>query len=169
MKTPKLNVKLGQSAYCAYLYADGHLVIIHEENHPKAGSVQWAEIYERIPANCNFKGRLVFHSPKHDRKLAECINARQITAKEASIDAGSDNTKRKGIAVGSFCIDYHDGTGLWWSTMPDLLSFGVTYQPDVTEAFTEFDDPDKRYHWGNTRINAIHRLPKIEESAQVAA
>lgn len=168
-KSPSLKIKLGPTAHCAYLYEDGHAIVTHEERHPKAGAVEWAEVYEKVPVQCNFKGRIVFHYPKHDRLFREAIDAYSLTVREASVERGSENSKRKDIAIGHLEIDYSDGSWLRWTLMPDLISSGITYQPENTEKFSDFDDRDNTYCWGHVRINAIHRLPKAEPQLEVVA
>lgn len=159
----KFNSK---TAYCGYIYADGHAVLLHQESHPKAGEVQWAEIWEKLPVRCDFVGRIVFHNPRHDMRLALAVNAERIRATEPSIDHGSENTKRHNLRVASFEIDVKDGSYLHWTMLPDLISSGITYQPECVETFASLDG---KYHWGSTRIDVTHRLPKSEVPTQAEA
>jgi hypothetical protein len=158
-----MKIKINKSAHCGYLYADGHCVIIHQERHPKGGDIQWAEIFERVDVSCSFKGRIVFHYPNRDLRLKLACNAHTIRSSAPSVDNGSDNTRKQGLEVCSFTIEFKDGTELYWVRLPNLLSDGLTYQPDNTETF----DPEwnvSKFHWGHVRINKVWR---VENAAPV--
>ena len=155
-----MKIKVAKTAYCGYIYADGHVVILHRERHPKAGEVEWVEIFEKIDTHCAFEGRIVFHNLGYERKFRLACEAYTLRATVPSVSNGSDNTKKLGIAVGNFAIEFKDGADLLWSTMPGVLSDGITYQPDVNEAFNP--EWDNWTIWGRSRVGKIHRLSKAE-------
>jgi hypothetical protein len=159
-----MKIKIAKTAYVAYLYADRHLLILHREAHSKAGEVEWAEVWECIDADCGFKGRIVFHAPYQDRRLALACQAKRVGCGFPSLDKGSENTKRHGIPVGYFLLDFADGSNLYWNYLPDLISDGLTYQPDTVEEF----NPEAA-HWGRVRIARIYGLPKPLESQKECA
>src|SRR5215831_4050565 len=110
-----MKFKLAKTAYCAYLHSDGHAVIIHQERHPKAGSIQWAEIIEKIDAKCRFTGRIVFHNPYRDHRFRLCLNgASEIRASLPCHENGSDRTREMGLTICSFTIEFKDGSELYW-------------------------------------------------------
>lgn len=161
----KFQIK--KTAYVAYLYADGHAVIVHREKHDKAGDVEWAEIIQKVDIHCAFEGRIVFHEPKRDQRFALALSAYEVAASEPSTENGSENTRKHGMRIGSFTIRWKDSSELYWVRNPDMISDGLTYQPEVKEAFDpEWNESWSR--WGSSRIAVIHRLPK-PETAQVAA
>ena len=47
--------------HCAYLFADGHAVLVYEKHDRQAGDIRWAEVVEKFGPECRFKGRIVFH------------------------------------------------------------------------------------------------------------
>lgn len=157
--------KVSKTAHCGYIYSDGHVVILHKQRHPKAGEVAWVEIIERIDALCRFDGRIVFHDAGRDVRFQMAVNAVELRASLPSVENGSDNTRKRGLRLCSFTIGFKDGTELYWNRMPDLISDGLTHQPEHAEVF----DPNwgqSEYFWGDTRINKIHRMPaKIEVAA----
>lgn len=165
MKKTCTTVKLPKTAKCAYLYADGHAVIIHQEHHPKAGEVEWVEIYEKLDISCGFEGRLVLHHPSYDKRVELILNAYRVCASEPSVNNGSENTKRRDIRVGSISIEFKDGKSLHWSTIPDLLSDGITYQPKCIEPL----NVDDCLFWCGKRVAKLHRVERDEQPEAVAA
>lgn len=162
-----MKIKLAKTASHAYLFADGHAVVIHKEDHAKAGEVEWAEIFEKLDIHCAFSGRIVFHHLKYDGRFALVCNAYCVRCSEPSVEHGSENTKRHNIRCHHFEIEYKDGRqNLSWTLMPDLISDGLTYQPNENEVFADIAD---KYHWCNARISQVHRIPKAEPVAEPVA
>lgn len=161
-----MKPKLLKTAHCGYIYADGHAVILHESKHPQAGTVQWVEIFEKLDTHCNFEGRIVFHHPHYDRKLRLALEAYALRVSKPSLENGSENTRHLGLRIGTFTVEFKDGAHLWWNLMPDVLSDGLTYQPDHFEAF----NPEwvaGCSHWWDKRIHTIHR--RVTEPLAAAA
>ena len=50
-----------QKLHCAYLFADGHAVLVYEKHDRQAGDIRWAEVVEKFGPECRFTGRIVFH------------------------------------------------------------------------------------------------------------
>ena len=158
--------KLPKTAHCAYIYEDGHAVVIHQQRHDKAGDVEWAVVYEKLDIHCQFTGRIVFHHLRYDRLFQEAANAYSLRASTPSVESGSENTKRMGIRVGNLTVESKDGKSLYWTLMPDLISNGITYQPECKESFSDLEG---KYFFGSTRIAEMHRLPAEQTAEQVAA
>jgi hypothetical protein len=137
---------------CAYLYADGHSVMVYEKNDRDVGRVQFVEIHERwTDGACSFKGRLIFG--RYDSAMMDlCKKAISIQAHEPSVDGGSDNTKRLGIAYGYLTIYISNDKALHFCEMPNLISGSYTYQPNTAESCPSPSES----HWGNYRIAKFH-------------
>lgn len=137
---------------CAYLYADGHAILIYEKQDRDAGRIEFAEVHERFTdAKILFQGRLVFNRFHAEGLLRLAKLADEICATRAKIESGSDRTKELGIAVGS--LRFHIGGDVSFHSMPDILSDGWTYQPDMLE---HFDEGLSR--WGHSPVARIHRV-----------
>jgi hypothetical protein len=117
-----IKIKIAKTAYVGYLYADGHAVVLHREHHSKAGEVEWAEIWEKLDTECAFEGRIVFHDVTRDLRFKLACEAHRIYANAPSLTHGSENTKRKGISVAAFTIEFKDGTELDWVRTPLFLA-----------------------------------------------
>jgi hypothetical protein len=142
---------------CAYLYADGHAVLLYEKTDRDAGTVEFAEIHEKwTDARLDFKGRLCFSRYESAGFMRLAKMAKLIQAKEPSTDRGSENTRKLGIPVGSlefnFDRNYYGGDCAHFKSMPSVLSAGYTYQPEIDDKF----DPNIM-HWGITRVGKVHR------------
>jgi len=142
---------------CAYLYEDGHAVILYEKHDRDAGTVEFAEVHEKYcDARLDFKGRIVFGRYGAAGFLRLARMAKVITAKEPSTDRGSQNTQRLGIPVGSLEFDFEGNHGCdcaHFNTMPTILGDGYTYQPDINDKFD-----DNLSSWGITRVARVHRV-----------
>lgn len=140
---------------CAYLYEDGHAVLCWEKKDNDAGEVEWVELHEKFcDAQMNFKGRLVIHNPPAYLKLAKM--AKQINASEASLQNGSENTKKRSIQVGnvSFVLGEHwFSDAISFTLMPELISSPFTYQPETVE---KWEDVKDGFHWGNNRVGKVY-------------
>lgn len=146
---------------CTYLYADGHAVQLFEKNDPDAGNIEFVEITEKFTeAHLSFEGRILFDR-YNDGLVWLAKNALRIEAREASLERGSDNTKKLGIAVGhcEFKMKFGD---VWFTSMDRVISCPYTYQPKNTETF----DPTLT-HWCAHHVAKIHRV-KAPASAERA-
>lgn len=150
---------------CAYLYADGHLVLNYEKQDRDAGSVEWCEIHEKPypKLSCSFEGRIVLHRYTCDGILWLLKSAVEIRLSKPSTEIGSENSKKRGLAYGSMTIRLASGADLHWSFFPDIISDGVTYQPDCKEAFADITTGI----WGSMSIGRIVRaiVPQSETAA----
>lgn len=144
-----------KQAYCGYLYADGHAVMLWKKNDKDAGEVQFAEVWEKLGPVCHFDGRLVIHNPTLFFRVVQ--NAKRVDASEPSLKHGSENTKKMGIAVGYVTVGFSESRyfdSISFSVLDGILSGDFCYQPNVVETF----DGDKSY-WGDVKIAKWHRLP----------
>ena len=149
---------------CTYLYADGHAVQIYSKRDPDAGEIEFAEITEKFTtAKIRFSGRLVFHWG-HDALADLCRKADRIDASEASIENGSEASRRIGQPVGYLTIypSKDREIGLHFYDLPGLLSGAYSYQPDTEEKF----NPNLTVY-GAYRVSKVH-LEKRAPAAQVA-
>lgn len=153
---------------CAYLYSDGHAVILYEKHDRDAGDVEFAEVHEKYcDARLNFKGRIVFSRYEAAGFMRLAKLAKVISAKEPTLDRGSQNTKRLGIPVGSLEFDFIGNHGCdcaHFKTMPSVLGSGFTYQPDTNDKFD-----DNLRHWGITPVARVHRVKPPAAQIQAAA
>lgn len=159
-----MKLKIAKTAKTAYLYSDGHAVILHEEDHPKAGRVEWAEVFEKLGPDCRFTGRLVFHNVNWYQTFQFAAQSAVVEASGPSLDQGSENTKRHGYAVGNLSMrPEKSGRGaLHWIMIPDLISSDVTIQgKGHDETFASNTDNG---FWGLVRIAKIHRAPANVET-----
>lgn len=134
MKPLKVKRSEIKTCNCAYLYEDGHLVMVHRKKDRDAGDVQWVTVYENVGIVCQFEGRLIIDPSA----LPFILMSKRITASEPSVTSGSDNTKRLNIKTGSIIL-YNgiDHRGWIISTMPDLITSDVRLQSDSAETFDE--------------------------------
>lgn len=148
---------------CSYLYEDGHAVLVYEKIDPDAGRISFCEVHEKlVEGNCGFTGRLIFS--RYDSAMLDiCKKAHAIRAHEASLDSGSDNTKRLGISYGYLEIWLSNDKTLNFTELPGTISGSYTYQPRTVEACPTADGG----FWGSLRISKFH--PAKKEPLAIAA
>ncbi len=152
--------------HCAYLFADGHAVLVYEKHDRQAGDIRWVEVIEKFGPDCRFEGRIVFHWGSQ-ALLNLCRKAVAVRAKAPSLEAGSDRTRELGIPIGTLEIQLGGGhrDSLYFHDLDGVLSAPYKYQPEVAEKF----DPQAS-HWSDYRVAKVHRLPtKPQGTAQAAA
>lgn len=146
----KLSAKIMKDADLGYLYSVNgacKLVLRHSETHAQAGKVEWVTIHD-TDIKPGFSGRLVIHR-RGAIRLA--MMAQYIKATAPSIDDGSENTKSRGIAVGSINFQLGDSPyqdSFHVNLLDGLISSDFTYQPE-----NAWIDP-KYEAWGGYRIAA---------------
>lgn len=141
-----------------YLYADGHAALIYGKHDKDAGQIHFVHLHQTLGPRCLFKGRIVFHNTGFMNILKI---ARAVHAVEPSIENGSDRTRQLGIAVGSIGFTFDTGSEqsqFYISLLPDILSNGLKYQPDMTELW---DEANCRVMW-----NDYHIAKKIPVKAE---
>jgi hypothetical protein len=140
--------------HCAYLFADGHAVLVYEKHDRQAGEIKWAEVVEKFGPDCQFEGRIVFHWGSNGL-LELCRKAIAVRAKAPTIEAGSTRTKELGIPVGTLELqlgnDHLDHVHL--HDLHGVLSGPYCYQPEVSETF----DPQIS-RWCDYRVAKVHRV-----------
>ena len=141
----KLTKTMLEHFRCAYLYANGKVVIWHTQDHKNAGSVEWVTIHDS-GIKCSFQGRIVLHRRGTLRLVAQ---ASFVKAKEPCYESGSEATKKLGISVGYVDLaigdEYTDHVHI---NVIDCLCSDFTVQH--ANVWTE---PDSSY-WGTMRIAA---------------
>ncbi len=142
----KLTKAMTEHYRCAYLYANGKLLVWHSQEHKKAGTAAWGPIHD-TDIKCAFVGRLVLHRMGVMRLVAQSVH---VKARECSIEGGSENTRRIGLAVGYIALQlgpnpFQDSVIF---NLLDCLSADFTYQP--TNVWSE---PNYN-HWGHMRVAA---------------
>jgi len=151
----KLNVKKSElkTCNCAYLYADGHLVLVHEKNDNDAGRVNWATVYENVGIRALFNTGRIIVDPG---ALPFVLKSTAIEARAASHNSGSDNTKKANIRVETIILrNGSSHRGFIISNFPDMISSDIKYQPETSGVFTE----TKNLHfWGHYNIKKVYNI-----------
>lgn len=134
-----------------YLYADDHAVALWEKNDPQAGKVEWAEIHERWGPQVLFcAGRLVL-KPEMAQLLKSCVG---VSAAPARIEAGSPNTRERGIALDTLSLRVRGAEHpVILHGIPEWLSGPWRYQGDVDETFDQVKDAP---FWSTVRVAKVH-------------
>jgi len=115
---------------CCYLYPDGHLVEKYVTA-AKVGdsrlSIEHVVIREAFAQAGQWVGRIIIRDPGF---LPMFRNA-EISAAPGRVEAGSENTRKLGIAVDHISVRNAEGYASL-TGFPDLISSGVRYQHDAT-------------------------------------
>ena len=146
-----------QTATHGYLYADGHMVLVHEKNDDDAGKVNWVTMYENIGIKCYFDtGRLIIQPGV----MPFLSQATVIEAHKADLTHGSENTKTRGIAVETIIL--RNGVsnsikGMSWiiAQCPGLISSDM-YCNEGHETFEEVKDLS---FWSSYKIKNVYYEP----------
>jgi hypothetical protein len=148
--------------HCAYLFADGHAVLVYEKHDRQAGDIRWAEVIEKFGPECRFEGRIVFHWGSNGL-LELCRKAVAVRAKAPTLDAGSERTRELGIPVGTLEIQLGDDhlDRVYFHDFDGVLSAPYKYQPEIVETF----DPQIS-RWCDYRVAKVHRVPAKPQPAQ---
>ena len=150
MKLKKSELKTCRTAY---LYSDGHMVLIHEKSDKDVGKVEWATIYENVGITVSFDpGRLIINNSV----LPFLMQAKRITVSSPSERNGSDNTRAQGIAVET--IGLYNGNDRPWfiSNFPGLISSDIYFNDNDTEPFKS-----ECYHWGNYPVKSTYTEKQV--------
>ena len=160
-------VNVRKKLHCAYLFADGHAVLVFEKRDPQAGDIRWAEVVEQFGPECRFTGRIIFHWGSTGL-LNLCRKAIAVRAKAATLDAGSERTRELGIPVGTLEVQLGDDhlDKVYFHDLSGVLGAPYTYQPEQDEKF----DPDIS-RWADRRVAKVHRVKpqRIQATAQAVA
>ena len=156
--------KLLKTARTAYVYSDGHAVLVHEERHPKAGPIEWVTLHESIGLErISFEqdGRLILSLFDAAPALAMLEKCKGIRCRAADLDHGSDRSKRLGVAVGYVSLDFGHGY-VSFPTMPDLISGPLFFQAGHPEAWA---DVEHASHWADYRVASIFKKAASHKAA----
>jgi len=150
-----------KNLHCAYLFADGHAVLIYEKRDRQARDIRWAEVVEKFGPECKFEGRIVFHWGSNGL-LNLCRKAVAVRAKAPTLDAGSERTRELGILVGTLEVQLgqDDLDRIHLHDLDGVLSAPYKYQPEHGEQF----DP-RISHWADYRVAKVHRVPAKPQPA----
>jgi len=141
-----------KSCTCAYLYADDHMVLVHEKNDNDAGRINWVTIYENVGIRSLFNTGRIIVDPG---ALAFVLKATAIEARAASYESGSENTKKANIRVETIILrNGVNHKGFIISNFPDMISSDLKYQHETSGTFTETID---KHHWGHYNVKAIYK------------
>ena len=146
MKIKKTELKTAETAY---LYEDGHLILVHKKNDKDAGELNWVTAYEHVGIKTHFNGRLIIDKGA----LPFVLHATKISAKAADINRGSENTRRLGLAVGSVILYNGTDYGFCISLMPYVISSDIEYQYDTSETWNDIKDSN---FWGSYTIKQAY-------------
>ena len=151
--------------HCAYLFGDGHAVLVYEKHDRQAGDIRWAEVVEKFGPECRFTGRIVFHWGSNGL-LNLCRNAVAVLATAPTLDAGSERTRELGIPVGTLEIqlgnDHVDK--VYFHDLPGVIGASYTYQPEQEEKF----DPGIS-RWVDYRVAKIQRVKPCKATSETVA
>lgn len=138
-----------------YLYSDGHAVAIWEKDDPSAGKVEWVEIHERWGPQVLFcAGRLVL-KPEMAQLLKSCVG---VEAAPASVEAGSPNTRERGIALDTLSLRVRGADHpVILHGIPEWLSGPWLYQGNVDETFDEVKDCQL---WSLHNVAKVHYIKR---------
>ena len=149
MKIKKSEIK---SCRCAYLYDDGHVVLVHEKRDKDAGKVEWVTIYQSIGVKTSFKkpGRLII-DPAVLPFLSICS---RVEVSPACDRNGSDNTKARNIAVESISFRNGSTDRPWFiSSFPGLISSDIYFNDNGSE---NFDPAANHYYWAGYPVKSVY-------------
>lgn len=135
---------------CAYIYTDGHAVLLHRESYKGIG-VEFATVHERAFEVHQATGRLVVHSRE---ALAHLMCSDWIGWKSAALENGSPKTKEAGIRVQTVFVSFLGAGETWINSAPDLISSEFTAQDEHTDAFIFSSNLD---NWGTYKITEVVR------------
>jgi hypothetical protein len=153
---------MNKKLHCAYLYADGHAVLVYEKHDRQAGDIRWVEIVEKFGPECRFTGRIVFCWGSNGL-VSLCRKAVAVRAKLPTLDSGSERTRELGIPVGTLEVQLGGGhlDSVYFHEFEGVLSAPYTYQPEQDEKF----DPEIS-RWADYRVAKVHRLHGKPQPAQ---
>lgn len=152
----------------AYLYADGHAILVYEQV-MRIGwvrkEIEYVELYEKwTKAPLQFTGRLVFHRYHAGAFMKLAKMSHVISCEEPSLERGSDKTKQMNLLYGDLSFQMDDGSCVSIPTFSDgtdygsgqhsICSNGYTYQPKCVETF---DNTANSSEWCGHPITKIHR------------
>lgn len=145
---------------CLYLYADGHAVAVFEKRDKQTGvNIEYIEVFEKLvhpTAPLLFKGRIVFHRYHAAGMFQLLKGAKYVRAHLPVLSEGSDATKRLNLKVGGLEIQLAKGGTIIFSTVPEVLSSGFTYDEDQLGYVEKFDASARE--WCGKPIIKIHRV-----------
>jgi len=162
---------------CSYLYHDGTLFQLFEEYR---GGVKLGEtvdatlgyadvrIYPSYNESRGFstaasnKGRIVFHRYSENGML-KAIKGSKVEAILPSFEAGSENTRKAGLRIGSLAINNPKLGKFRWDIIENLLDNGLTLQIGEEYVVTPKDGRTWTVGmlWGmDSRINKVTDLRK---------
>ncbi len=147
MAKVRLNFKTLKTLY---LYADGHAVLCHEQLEHRSGTtLRWVEIVEKFGPKCHFQGRVIFGRVyDFSRGIVSLVQkAYSVTASVPCLDHGSEQSKARGIMVGTLDIRGKDFS-IHLNELPQLFCGEYDYQPDADEKWETLDVSN----WGGYNI-----------------
>jgi hypothetical protein len=129
---------MNKKLHCAYLFADGHAVLVYEKHDRRAGDTRWVEVVEKFGPKCRFTGCIVFHRGGN-HLLNLCRKAETVRATAATLE-----------------IQLSQGHlhNVWVHGLSVVLGAPYTHQP---EHDVKFDPEISR--WADYRVAKVHRLP----------
>lgn len=148
MKLKKAEIK---TCRVAYLYHDGHCILMHAKRDKDAGKVEWVTIYENIGIEVNFDkpGRLII-----DPAVLPFITVAKYI-RVSTERAGSEYTRKHGIQTE--CIELRSGvvdTPWFIINFPGMISSDIYFNDNCTSTFKDIASP---HTWGMVSIKAIYR------------
>lgn len=153
----KIPAKLFKTCRCAYLYADGHMVMVHEKKDVDAGRVEWVTLHENIGVKCDFEGRLIISGCWADSAAIHFVaSCQRIRVRPATIKGGSENTRKANIPVGYIGFNFGHGY-VTFSQFSTMVSDDFTLQ---TDKVTTWDEVKGNTRWSDYPVSHVYAEPK---------
>ena len=148
----------GDRLQSAYLYRDGHVVVVFERN--ELGTrINYVKIAQSIGIGIDGGdfNRVVFHNPAMLVNLSNSKDTR-LAGYVPSVCHGSPNTKAQGILVGYISVNIA-GAGSYQIHETGLISAGITIQNATGQwdsiPETKFDGGMRE--WGGYKVVEIYK------------
>lgn len=147
---------------CAYLNADGSVVVIFERDLRDLGTRQeYVQLAETIGVRAQLQGRIVFHDAALLLAIAGMPGPVTVSASSLSLEHGSDKSRAQGVAVGSVTI--RSPVGWFFLHETSLISESFHVQDDIASTFA---DIEKAGRWGSdTPVARVFRRPPEKDGA----
>ena len=146
-----------------YLFGDGHLVVVCKKVSRIKGTyveIKWAEIFECFARPSFDQGRLIIR----DSALLELLQGATVSCKVADENQGSENTRARGIKVGTLVITTAKGGYVCISSFPDLISAPYTFQESAIPE--TFEKNRMLTQWGFEKICKVHCITQRSKEGE---
>jgi hypothetical protein len=173
-----MKTRYERKLFCSYIWADGTLAQMFEEKRDglKLGdtwdltlgyctrvtfSSGYRGFYDQGEVKTN--GRIIIDS--YSGGLLALLRGAEVTIVAPRFDAGSENTRTKGVKVGSLDVKHPKFGILRWHLFEDLISGPVTVQTDIRPVDAPADGWRVGHYVGCDVVMHVTDLrPKVAQS-----